>query len=118
MAHGQKKRRKRSIEAAVEIDGFKLCWELRSEPQYSSAHGYEGLSITVERTDGSFRTLILEYPIPMRERFGALRPKPFPQRPKVSAALVEADIREAIAAGWDPDSRGKPFVFQVPENSD
>jgi hypothetical protein len=115
--HGQKKRRKRSITAEVEIDGFKLCWQLRSEPQASTEHGNEGLSIAVERIDGSFRELILEYPIPMQQRWGMAMPKYFPQRPKVSAKMVEADIRSAIAAGWDPTSRGKAFIFQVPESS-
>jgi hypothetical protein len=117
MAGGQKRWGKRSIEAEVEIDGFKLGWRLRSEPQASSEHGHEGLSITVERVDGSFRELILEYPIPMQQRWGMTMPKYFPQRPQISAKIVEADIRRAIAGGWDPQSRGKTFVFQVPENS-
>jgi len=117
MSGGQKRWGKRSIEAKVEIDGFKLCWRLRSEPQASTEHGNEGLSIAVERIDGSFRGLILEYPIPMQQRWGMRMPKYFPQRPKVSAKIVEADIRRAIAEGWNPHSRGKPFVFQVPENS-
>jgi hypothetical protein len=115
--HGLKKRRKRSIAAEVEIDGFKLCWQLRSEPQASTEHGHEGMSIAVERTDGAFRMLILEYPIAMQQRYGRMMPKFFPQRPNVSAKIVEADIRRAIVGGWDPQSRGKPFVYQVPENS-
>lgn len=117
MAGGQKKRRKRSIEASVEIEGFKLHWSLRSEPQRSSADGAEGLSIAVHRTDGSFRELILQYPIPMQERWGGLMPKYYPQRPQISAKLVDAAISKAIAGGWDPESRGKPFIFQVAENS-
>jgi hypothetical protein len=31
--------RKRSLEKDAAIDGFKLCWRLRSEPQWSSEHG-------------------------------------------------------------------------------
>ena len=111
--HGQKKRRKRSITADVEIDGFKFYWELRSEPQASSAHGYEGLSIAVERTDGAFRTLILQYPIATQKRWGTLIPKFFPQRPRVSAKLVQVDIRRAMADGWDPQSRGRPYVYKI-----
>jgi hypothetical protein len=113
MAHGQKKRRKRSIEASTEIDGFALHWELRSEPQLSSEHGNEGLSILVRRTDGAFRELILEYPIAMQERFGMTMPKYFPQRPKISARLVDDDIRQAMADGRDPASRGKYYTFLV-----
>jgi hypothetical protein len=115
--HGQKKRRKRSIEALTEIDGYKLSWQLRSEPQWSTEHGPEGLSVTVQRIEGSFRELILQYPIATVDRWGATRPKHYPQRPKVSAKIIEADIRRAIANGWDPASRGKAFNFQVPENS-
>ena len=31
---------------------------------------------------------------------------------KIVERKVESHIREAMAAGWDPDSRGKPFVYQ------
>jgi len=117
MGGGQKRWGKRSVEAEAEIDGFKLRWRLRSEPQRSTEHGPEGLSIAVERIDGSFRELILQYPIAMGERFGLSMPKFYPQRPKISAKGVEADIRKAIAGGWDPASRGKAFVFQIPEDS-
>ncbi len=44
-------------------------------------------------------------------------PKYYPQRPQISAKLVDAAISKAIAGGWDPESRGKPFIFQVAENS-
>jgi hypothetical protein len=115
MAGGQKRWGKRTIEAQIEVDGFKLRWKLRSEPQRSSEHGDEGLSIAVERADGSFRELILEYPIPNTKRPGTWQPISWPLRPKVSPKIVAADIRRAIVSGWDPNSRGKPFVFQVPE---
>jgi hypothetical protein len=123
MAGGQKRWGKRSIEAQVEIDGFELRWELRSEPQSSTEHGIEGLSLTVQRIDGAFRELILEYPFPKKGRRLRIDGKTyltapnFPIRPKFSPKTVEADIRQAIAAGWDPTSRGRPFIFQVPENS-
>ena len=116
MAGGLKKRRKRQLEGDAEIDGFKLRWSLRSEPQRSTEHGPEGLSIAVQRTDGSFRELILQYPIAMAQRWGMSLPKIYPQRPKISAKAIEAAIRQALAGGWNPQSRGKPFVFQVSEN--
>jgi len=40
-----------------------------------------------------------------------------PQRPKLSEKTIEAGIRQALAAGWDPESRGKTFVYNVPGNS-
>jgi len=36
-------------------------------------------------------------------------------RMPISAAKVAEHIREAMAAGWDPESRGKPFVYEVAE---
>jgi hypothetical protein len=38
-----------------------------------------------------------------------------PARQRILAAKVEADIREAMEAGWDPASRGQPITFQVAE---
>jgi hypothetical protein len=120
---GQKKRRQRILEEAVAVDGFDLRWEVRSEPQWSTEDGYQGLSITVQRTDGTFRELILQYPSPQKKKTVVegrtfLMPSGFPVRPKISAKTVEADIRQAIAAGWNPNSRGKVFVFLVPSNPD
>jgi hypothetical protein len=36
-------------------------------------------------------------------------------RQNISPAKVQAHIRQAMEAGWDPESRGKPFVFEVDE---
>jgi hypothetical protein len=41
-----------------------------------------------------------------------------PPRHPVSAAVVEAGIREAMAAGWDPASRGQPYFYQVGETAE
>ncbi|HJW42335.1 MAG TPA: hypothetical protein VJ476_14055 [Rhizomicrobium sp.] len=115
--HGQKKRRKRSIEGTAKVGGFELGWELRSEPQWSTEHGHVGMSFVVTRTDGTFRELILEYPMrTIHRKLGDTyyeRPAFFPQRPRISRKTVEADIERAIEAGWEPASRGKAFVFEV-----
>ncbi len=107
-------RHKRSIEATVEIEGFNLRWELRREPQWYSADGYKGMAISVRRIDGAHRELVLEYPVPTKETIG---PAHLTERPKIVPSAVEADIRQAMAAGWNPASRGRPFVFHVPEKS-
>ena len=105
------KRRKRTIEGTVTVDGVALHWELVSEPQWSnSGDGYKGLCISVRVVGEARRELIIEYPYP-KGRDG--RPLPVPQRPPVSPKLVEADIRRALADGWDPASRGKAFVHYV-----
>ena len=93
------------------VGGVNLCWRLVSEPQWTTEHGYKGLCIAVRMEDGHHRDLILEYPFPKKSSsHGA--PK-LPQRPKFSDKTIEADIRQAIALGWNPASRGKTFVFHV-----
>ena len=114
MAGGLKKRRKRTIEGRASIDDTALVWELTSEPQWSnSGDGYKGLCVSV-RADEARRELIVEYPYPAG---GDGRPLPVPQRPDLTPKMVEASIRQAIDAGWDPSSRGKAFVFHPPNDS-
>jgi hypothetical protein len=107
------KRKKRTIEGTVNIDDLVLHWALTSEPQWSnSGDGYKGLCLSVKVAGEARRELIIEYPYP-KGRDG--RPLPAPQRPPMSAKLVEADIRQALAEGWDPNSRGKAYTYYVPE---
>ena len=109
------KRKKRTIEGAVTIDDVELCWNLTSEPQWSnSGDGYKGLCISVVVAGEARRELIIEYPYP-KGRDG--RPLPVPQRPTVTAKLVEQAIWEALKAGWDPSSRGKAFVHYPADGS-
>ena len=114
--HGQKKRRKRSIEGTASLDQLSLVWELESEPQWSnSGSGYKGLCISVRVADAARRELIVEYPYPTDKTGKKL---PVPQRPAVSQSLVEASIRQALDDGWDPGSRGKAYVFCAPRPTD
>jgi hypothetical protein len=107
--HGQKKRRKRFKDGSIAIDGFRLYWKLISEPLWSTEHGYKGLCISVRTEDGRHRELILEYPFSQKPH-GTFQ---FPQRPKFSEKTVETDVRRAMAAGWQPDSRGKTFTHHL-----
>lgn len=45
----------------------------------------------------------------------ARRSKLQPQlrRPQVNQRIVENGVRAALAAGWEPSSRGKPVTFEV-----
>jgi hypothetical protein len=107
------KARKRSAEATVEIDGVLLRWTLLREAQFTSSDGYKGMAFSV-RADGHkvFRELILEYPFPKKKfRFA------HQEKERIFPAVIEAGIRQAIAAGWDPVSRGRVFAFQVPEST-
>lgn len=109
MAGGQKHWRKRTIRCESELDGISLQWELISEPSWSnSGDGYKGLCILVRVASDARRELIIEYPFPTGKDGRKL---PVPQRPAVSVKKVEASILAAQAAGWDPNSRGRTFVF-------
>jgi hypothetical protein len=110
--HGQKKRRKRFREGSFDVDGLSLYWRLLSEPQWTTEHGYKGLCISVRTEDGHHRELILEYQFPKKSSSRGA-PK-LPQRPKFSAKTIEADVRRAIDAGWEPTSRGRSFVQRLP----
>jgi hypothetical protein len=109
--HGQKKRRKRFREGLITVEGVSLFWRLISEPQWTTEDGYRGLRISVRAADGHHRELILEYPFP--KKFNSIGIPKLPQRPKFSEKTVEADVRQAIAAGWDPVSRGRTLVVEL-----
>jgi hypothetical protein len=106
-------RAKRSIQSAVAIDGFSLIWRLYREQQWCTADRWKGVAIHVSVAAGARRELYLEYPPVRTHKVGYTRVDPVQQR--ISPAKVEAHIRQAMEAGWDPSSRGKPFVYQVPE---
>jgi len=115
------KRRKREITGKLTVDGVVLCWEIRSEPQFKTTDGDIGMRLTVQAEgvvtarnplvpkNKAHRELILEYPFEKRQR----KPSRFPDRPKIDPAALTADIRLAMDAGWEPLSRGRPFVFAL-----
>lgn len=111
MAHGQKKRRKRSLDGSIAVDGIRLSWRLLSEPQWTSEDGYRGLRLSVRTEDAAHRELILEYPMP--KKTCSVGMPQLPQRPKFSEQAIETGVRQAMTAGWEPESRGKAFVFRI-----
>ena len=110
--HGQKKRRKRSLDGVVVIEGASLLWELLSEPQWTTEDGYKGMRVSVQAEDRRHRELLLDYPMPQKTTSNG-SPQ-LPSRPRFSEKTIEDGIRLAISAGWDPGSRGRPFTFRVP----
>src|ERR1700753_1761498 len=103
-------KRRNNFTESIEVDGFQLKWTLRRNPKWSTDQGYIGAAISVERVDATRRELIVEYPFPGFKKNGTL------ERAKLTPRDVGAAVKEAIAAGWDPDSRGRPFVFQIAGN--
>jgi hypothetical protein len=105
------KRRKRAMEATATVAGHEIHWVLRSEAQWTPDGGFKGVTFSVHLADMKHRELILEFPYPQAKVKGYQ----FPPRPKIFPEKVEAAIGQAIAAGWRPTSRGRPFIFEVPE---
>ena len=105
---------KRSIQSSVTIDGVPLVWRLHREQNWTDDWKAVGLAVHVQVVGLARRELYLEYPAVRKQQNGYATPA-LTIRPPIAAAKVADHIREAIAAGWDPESRGKPFVYDVAE---
>ena len=105
---------KRSIQSSVTIDGVPLIWRLHREQNWTDDRNAVGLAIHVEVVGLVRRELYLEYPAVRKQQNGSATPVLTIRPPIVSTKVVD-HIREAIEAGWDPESRGKPFVYKVAE---
>jgi hypothetical protein len=90
-----------------------LIWCLHREQQVSAEDGWRGVAIHVEVAEGIRRELHLEYPAVKTQNADFSRTGFVKQN--ISPAKVAAHIRLAMAAGYDPASRGKPFVYEVAE---
>ena len=103
---------KRSIQSSVTIDGFPMMWELHREQNWSADQNPTGMAIHVRVVGPVRRELYLEYPAVRKQSDGEDGPVQTLRLP-ISEPKVADHIREAMAAGWDPESRGKPFVYEV-----
>ena len=99
---------KRTREGIISCDGVSFEWRLHREPQWCSADGWRGLVIVFRGVDG-FREAFVEWPMPKSGSHSA----PYRQRPKIDRRLLERGLRSALAADWDPLSRGRPITILV-----
>jgi hypothetical protein len=102
-------RTKNTHEFEIEVDGDPYVWRLQRQPQWSSdVAGWRGMAITVRHKEGQ-REAVLEFPPGKQPRYGApqLQPSHIPPQ------LVAKAIASAIAAGWEPLSRGKTVAIVV-----
>lgn len=100
----------RTLNGTVEVDGEEYLWDLRREPQWCTADGWQGMLVAVRRSGATGREALLQFPRPARP---ALRARAYRHRPQVHRADLEPAIRAALAQGWDPDARGRPFHLEV-----
>jgi hypothetical protein len=101
----------RDLIGAIEVDGLKYEWELLREPQWCTADGWRGMTVSL-REVGAQREAVLEFPMPR----GVGNGSPHRRRPALNDRIATNGVRAALAAGWEPGSRGKPMTFMVDDN--
>ena len=102
-------RTKQSPEFEIEVDGEPYVWRLHRQPGWSSdAPVLHGMAIAVRHAEGQ-REAVVEFPPGPHPRYGAPLLKPS----QISPGLVANAITSAIAAGWEPLSRGKTVAIVV-----
>jgi len=102
-------RTKQGAEFEIELDGETYVWRLQRQPQWSSdVAGWRGMAIAVRHKEGQ-REAVLEFPPGPQPRYGA----PQLKASQISPGLVATAITSAMAAGWEPLSRGKTVSIVV-----
>ncbi len=91
----------------VSVDGATYDWHLQREPHQSDDEGWKGMTIALLQCDAP-REAWVEFPPPKRLLRGLPR-----GRLQLDNATISRCVRAALAAGWEPTSRGKPVMFEV-----
>jgi hypothetical protein len=95
----------------IEVGGEQYIWWLQRKPHWSSdAAERRGMGIAVRHNEGQ-REALLEFPPGPQPRLGGAQLK----AAQIAPELVAKAIESAIAAGWEPLSRGKPVIIVVDE---
>ena len=101
------KTQRREVEIAVDGHGYR--WWVQRQPVWSTdAAGWRGMAIGVRHLEG-VREAVLEFPPAPPPRRGT----PLIQPSQVPPQIVARAVKSAIAAGWDPLSRGKTVNIVV-----
>jgi hypothetical protein len=102
-------RNKQSPEFEIEVGGEPYVWRLHRQPGWSS-DGAErhGMAIAARHKEAQ-REAVMEFPPGPQPRYGA----PQLKASQIAPELVAKAIASAIAAGWDPLSRGKTVAIVV-----
>lgn len=92
----------------VRVDGTDYAWTYR-HGWVVHGKGIKALSLSVALHPLRTRELILDFTMKVGPEDGP------PSEERVIRAL-ESAIREAQAAGWDPESRGRAFRHEIAES--
>jgi hypothetical protein len=102
-------RTNQGAEFEIEVDGEPYVWRLQRKPQWSSdPAARRGMGVAVRHKEGR-REAVLEFPPGQQPRFGG----PPLKAAQIAPDVVARAIASAIAAGWEPLSRGKTETFVV-----
>jgi hypothetical protein len=97
----------------VKVGDTDYCWSVFRQPTFTrdenQRHKLLGLAILVESLVPSCRELILQFDIHPTAHRDMRKHQRFIV---TDGRLVEA-IESAMSAGWDPESRGKRFVYEA-----
>lgn len=103
--------RKQVPEFEIEVGGDPYLWRLHRQPQWSSdANEFRGMALALRHAEGQ-REAVVEFPAGRQPKFGA----PMLKVAAIDTALVARAIASALAAGWEPLSRGKTVTIVVDE---
>lgn len=99
--------RKGAENAVIEVDGTGYVWAYR-HGWLVWGKGVKAVSVSVSLNPGRTRELIVDFTVDVARDEGT------PADARVLRALAPA-IRAAREAGWDPESRGRAFRYEVTE---
>jgi len=94
---------------AIEVGDAEFRWSVYRQPRWIRDRGFLGLAILIEPATESRRRLILEFEFDKSWH----RAMPEHVRFRVPNKRLVQCVKSALKAGYDPDSRGKDFVFQA-----
>jgi hypothetical protein len=102
---------KQIAEFEIDVDGEPYMWRLHRQPGWSSdGPQRHGMAIAVRHKEGQ-REAVVEFPPGPEPRYGA----PLLKASRIDLKLVKNAILSAMAAGWEPHSRGKTIAIVVDE---
>jgi hypothetical protein len=100
--------RRGAVNTLVAVDGTDYAWTYR-HGWVVWGKGIKAISLSVSLHPGRTRELILDLTVKVGAEEGA------PAVARVLRAL-ESGIRSAREAGWDPESRGRAFRYEIAES--
>ncbi len=94
----------------IQVGDVEYIWSVRSWPSWCwNFEDFNGLMLDIVLIEDRRRPLVVEFP--MERKPG--RPKPPKQMPPIPDAKIIHIIEQALELGWNPNSRGKPFLMDV-----